>query len=123
MADTRGEKLAFRYGGRVFNILSLLLGGLGWCATAVFFRTKAAKISMDEDAHIVTALMIVCAVGVALNAMLFIRQAYGKRVEFDRSARTISISRLYSDKTVMSFESVERVAPIAVRTWCATRAA
>jgi len=116
-----GEVLKINSRGRVVDFLYAAAGGLAWGVVAAVISLHYG--SVEKNVAPVMSAYAVCAFGLAVNAAMLIRQFYGKQVTFDRRTRTVEISRLFGRKTVMSFESVARVAPLKFKTTFLTREA
>jgi hypothetical protein len=116
-----GEVLKINSKGRTGDILSAIIGGLAWIVIGVVLFVNHGYV--EKNGGPLIAAYVLCAFGVAANVGAFIRQSYGKRVTFDKKTRTIEIIRLFGKKTVMTFDSVGRVAPLTYKTTFTTREA
>jgi hypothetical protein len=88
--------------GLAGSVFSAVLGAALWFAILKICAPLPAALG-------------VCGFGITLNLALIVRQLYGKRIVFDSKARTITIGRLFSGKTVVAFDGVARIAPITYR--------
>jgi hypothetical protein len=118
-----GKIFSYRVSGRVSDILSAIAGAGAWIAIVVI--CSFSFMGREPLAPGLPAPLVIGGgvIGVALNAVVLARQIYGKRVTLDSALRIITISRLFGGKTVMTFESVERVAPVTFRTFFTRREA
>jgi hypothetical protein len=117
-----GKILIIRARGRTADIMLTVAGVLAWSLIAVAvlcgFSGQILKIKKAQ-----IALLGACAVGAAFNVVLFACHFRGKRTVFDPHTRTVAITRLFGRKTVISFESIARVAPLTFKTLFAAREA
>ncbi|MDR3075745.1 MAG: hypothetical protein LBU26_00460 [Synergistaceae bacterium] len=106
--------------GRAGDILMAVIGASAWFAVFAVFSYKyfPSVLPITDNNMPVPLLLVVplSVAGVLFSAVFFARQVYGKRIVFDKKTRTVTIIRLFSGDTVMSFDSVARVALISVRT-------
>jgi hypothetical protein len=114
-----GKILVVRARGRKADIILPLVVVWAWSLIAVavlcgfsgqILKTKTTQI----------ALLGACAVGGTTHVWLFACHFHGKRTVFDPHTRTVAITRLFGRKTVMSFESIARIAPLKFKTPFAT---
>ena len=118
-----GKNFSYRVGGRASDVFSAIAGAAAWLAIVIicsFPVMGREPLALGLPTPLVIGGGVI---GVALNAAVLARHIYGKRVTLDGALRIITISRLFGGKTVMTFESVERVAPVKFRTLFASREA
>ncbi|MCL2683967.1 MAG: hypothetical protein FWE55_01875 [Synergistaceae bacterium] len=117
-----GEVLRFRASGQASAVFFTVAGAFAW-VTVIYLLYVKVWPETDNIGIPLAAAIGTGALGVAVNAAALIRQLYGKKVVFDRPSRTVSISRLFSKPTVMSFQSIARVAPLTCKGLFTTREA
>jgi hypothetical protein len=113
--------LVIKSRGRFCVAALSLIGAAGWGAVVLFAlsRMETGGVSgLDMRAAAAAGLC-----GVLINAFAFAAQVYGKRAEFDASAREVVISRLIGERAVMDFGAAARLAPVAWDTCFSSRAA
>ena len=108
------EVFSFRAMGRMSDIFSTVIGAFAWVAVIYLLYIKIGS----ETGNVGIPLPVAVgtgAVGVVVNAAALLRQLKGKEVVFDGASRTISISRLFGKPSLMTFQSVARVAPLTYK--------
>jgi len=116
------EILSFRASGQVSAVFFTVVGMFAWVAVIFLLYVKIWP-EMEDIGVPLPAAVVAGALGVAVNAAALIRQLYGKKVVFDGSSRTVTISRLFGKPFVMSFQSIARIAPMTYKGVLTTREA
>ena len=125
LKSASNEVLSFRVMGRASAVFSTIVGAFAWVAVIYMLYVKlwreTGNIGIPLPAA--AAIGIFGAFGVVVNAAALVRQLYGKEVVFDGLSRTISVSRLFGRPSVMTFQSIARVAPLTCKGIFTTREA
>ena len=122
-AEPEGKEIfCFRASGQASAVFFTLVGAFAWIAVMYLLYVNFWPETGDVGIPLPAAVGI-GALGVVANAAALARQLYGKKVVFDGSSRTVSISRLFGEPFVMTFQSIARVAPLTYKDIFSTREA
>jgi hypothetical protein len=111
--DGDGEVFSFRAEGRASDMFWAVMGGAAWIAiVCVYFGGDAPPARLTRLYPFGLAAV---AAGILVNAVILLRQLYGKRVTVDGRRRVVSVKRLFGRESVMTFDSASRIAPLSFR--------
>jgi hypothetical protein len=112
--DERGV-LTVRWRGPVSAFSAAILGTVAWVAVLCLVLRKYGLRGHDAAAEfpfVLQAVVAVCVLGIAGGLFFTVCQIYGGRAVFAPAIHTVIFSGLTGKRSVMSFESVARVAPM-----------
>jgi hypothetical protein len=116
--------LTVRWRGHFSEVSAAILGTAAWVAVLCLVLRKYGLRGHDADAEIpfvLPASVVVCVLGIAGGLFFTACQIYGGRAVFDPAIHTVIFGGLTGKRSVMSFESVARVASMEEVTPLSTR--